>query len=1633
MSPSPVDVVLVTALADEFKQVQAVTTGLLDPGWVEEDGPGGVFVIRGCFARAGGEPPLTVVATFSPRMGGEYVSVFASSILSHYRPTSLAMSGICGGRRGDVNLGDVIFAERMWNFEAGKTVSETDALGRSVERFQGDPVQYTLDAHWHQRLEGLRVAGWPRVADAGWLAERPALPLEHQESWILLRCLDGDNPRNHPDRPTRCPDWLAVIQRLRGPRGWLDPADWTLTPEGRRHVQELLDLYPDGLPEPDPFKIHVGPIATGSRVVQDPGIFQRLAVSMRKVIGLEMEISAMATLAAQHGVPFLAAKGVADFADAFKDDRYRGFAARAAAECLILFLRARPPRQPATATDSAEPGERQPVTTRPTLELAPGLAPLPRTPSPAHLLQARHAVVPFAGRAEQLARLDAWADAAAPFRVLPLAGAGGMGKTRLLAEWARRRRETGWLAGFLRGPLDEGTIQAVQGATRAIVILDYAEGMATLGEALAAWQRHPFGAEVRVRVVLAARHLGDWWSVLRERSEALDALLSDADPVWVPPAAASVQERQIEWHRAVAAFAPLLPPSSRASLQPPDLSDPRYHRLLYLHADALLCLLDPEASHGNLLERVLGHEVRFWRRLVGQEDTPEPLWTETRTPLRLAVAALTLRGGVADGDALRELLGQVLPGVEVSAWAPLWRLFVRPPGSSSGWLSGLEPDLLGEALVREVLDERRTSRAYLTRVAAGATPQQLETMFTVLGRVEERAPERVRHGFEVLLAQELPQRAPAALRAVLTLGERTATSQLGTCVLAALEREGTEALARELEALLPERSVMLTGVAVWVTRRLLGAGAGSDAERARRLNNLGVLLSELGSREEALKATAKAVELYRSLARQHPDVSIPDLAASLNNLGGRLSELGFREGALKATTEAVELYRSLAQQRPDAFNPDLARSLNNLGVLLSSLGSREEALRATAEAVDLYRSLAQHRPDTFNPDLAASLNNLGVRLSGLGAREEALKATAEAVELRRVLAQHLPDAFNRDLAMSLNNLGGRLSELGSREEALKATLEASQLCRELQHRDPGWLLPGLFDRLLDFGEVFAASGRPEEALRASREAVELGERMLGHAVTVDRVRLVAARNGLAADLLAVEKGQDAHTAATQAVALCREWVAERPGADASALLARSLKTQAAALWWLERREEAVTAEREAEDLVPVAVAPTMELESIHIRNVKLVEDFVLKFGADGDGIRRWTVILGRNGLCKTTILHAIALAAAGSVHINELGREVAESFPPRSGEEAASPRIEARFRVEGRALISRVEMQSGNQNFKARSWWEDEGEGKGDPLSDARGEGKPLWFVAAYGVGRHLRFSDGRVAPPSRSELQLERLRSLFSADVPLRGVGFGDIFEPWRARAFRRFMRALTDRAEALLPELHGVHLREPGSVATADDLKYQQSVLQSLPGKREMKLPLTWLSHGYQASLAWMADLIGHALIDDPSLGKSSREFPDPRTLRGVVLVDELDLHLHPRWQATFIQALRETFPNLQFIATTHSPLLLSSLYPEEIVQLKLEERGGLAREEVRPDPRLMTGTELYGEFFGITETFPQELGALMSDYAFWARNPFRDDATDARVKEIRAELAAARVDPGFEPVERKASPRRSGSEGA
>ena len=96
--------------------------------------------------------------------------------------------------------------------------------------------------------------------------------------------------------------------------------------------------------------------------------------------------------------------------------------------------------------------------------------------------------------------------------------------------------------------------------------------------------------------------------------------------------------------------------------------------------------------------------------------------------------------------------------------------------------------------------------------------------------------------------------------------------------------------------------------------------------------------------------------------------------------------------------------------------------------------------------------------------------------------------------------------------------------------------------------------------------------------------------------------------------------------------------------------------------------------------------------------------------------------------------------------------------------------------------------------------------------------------------------------------------------------------------------------------------------------------------------KLPVSYLSDGQRNIIGMVADIAYRCVLLNPYL-----ELKATKQSAGIVLIDELDLHLHPKWQRTIVSKLKETFPKIQFIATTHSPFIVQSLKKDELIPLK------------------------------------------------------------------------------------------------
>lgn len=327
------DVVIVTALKEEYDEARKVDDGALDD-WTEDCELIDREVAFRTFQTASGQP-LRIALTWAPRMRATSTADTAGRLLDKLGAKCVAMCGVCAGRRGKVQPGDVIIGDLLYTYDAGSMQTEYDEDGTKHERFQSDPDPVPLNDAWRHRAQAFKPP-----SNATWILNRPAT-LAAQGDWILARLHASDDPQTHAESKQRCPAWKEALHRLQE-LGYVTiskQAKVSLRREGKSYISRVLLEHRGTLPEPPPWTLHIAPIATGGNVMRDPKLFERLSSSMRKVLGVEMEAAAIASVAHARSLPWLVMKGVMDHADHDKDDLLKSFAARASAECLILFLR----------------------------------------------------------------------------------------------------------------------------------------------------------------------------------------------------------------------------------------------------------------------------------------------------------------------------------------------------------------------------------------------------------------------------------------------------------------------------------------------------------------------------------------------------------------------------------------------------------------------------------------------------------------------------------------------------------------------------------------------------------------------------------------------------------------------------------------------------------------------------------------------------------------------------------------------------------------------------------------------------------------------------------------------------------------------------------------------------------------------------------------------------------------------------------------------------------------------------------------------------------------------------------------------------------------------------------------------
>ncbi|GAB3278065.1 AAA family ATPase [Actinocorallia lasiicapitis] len=424
----------------------------------------------------------------------------------------------------------------------------------------------------------------------------------------------------------------------------------------------------------------------------------------------------------------------------------------------------------------------------------------------------------------------------------------------------------------------------------------------------------------------------------------------------------------------------------------------------------------------------------------------------------------------------------------------------------------------------------------------------------------------------------------------------------------------------------------------------------------------------------------------------------------------------------------------------------------------------------------------------------------------------------------------------------------------------------------------------------------------------------------------------------------------------------------------------------------------------------------------------------------------WTVLAGRNGSGKTTMLRAIALAVAGPEVARNLMLDFGNWVSSDSGSARAmvsigtepediwhlpdryASRLAARGLVEIDLGLSwsipphlatssqwprEVQPRMTGDRFQSNLHLDDEearmsirvGAASGPWYLNRRG-----WFCAAYGAFRRLPgAAAGRLGPARNPRLE-DRMASLFHEDVPLtEGVGWlieqhlreleG---EPGAAELKQTVLQVLSD---GLLPDDHVLS-------------RVDSDGLWVVSQGREF--PLREMSDGYRTVSALVVDILRQMVAAYGSL--PCAEDAEGRTVvtaPGVVMIDEVEAHLHIAWQKRIGSWLKARFPRVQFIVTTHSPYICQDADPGGLVRLP-----GPA-EQMKPHvvaedlwERVVYGSgddAVVSELFGIETTFSDAARRLRGELVALEVKVMKgtaDAAEIARYRELKDKLTSSAI---------------------
>lgn len=329
------------------------------------------------------------------------------------------------------------------------------------------------------------------------------------------------------------------------------------------------------------------------------------------------------------------------------------------------------------------------------------------------------------------------------------------------------------------------------------------------------------------------------------------------------------------------------------------------------------------------------------------------------------------------------------------------------------------------------------------------------------------------------------------------------------------------------------------------------------------------------------------------------------------------------------------------------------------------------------------------------------------------------------------------------------------------------------------------------------------------------------------------------------------------------------------------------------------------------------------------------------------------VILGNNGMGKSAFLKAIALGCLGPT-VRDSGIFPYRFVRREPGSAEVTSDIKRKLNVPGkplqmpstRSLIKSVHIPHSQDSVprgtrQLVSTVRIDRRGDLETLQflkrpDARNwnsifsDDVDAFFFVGYGASRRTeeRSNVDTAARNRKGSRRAQRVRSLFEDDATLIPLSF------W----LPNYTRQNPGRGKQVVDLLNAITAGD--HYTFTGELEKDEYLFQ----KQDQLVPFPALSDGYKAYYGWLSDLLYHVCQTAPP----GKKLVDNH---GIVMIDEVDLHLHPSWQMEILPSLSKNLPNIQFIVTTHSPLIVGSLQWVNLIALEPAESQSskLLRKEV------------------------------------------------------------------------------------